>query len=194
MTHYSRWAESDDQALKELSSTTTWREIGFRLNRSEGAVRARAAVLGVSRIPYTKWTEEDDQCLRTMAGKATSAEIGLKVGRSGGCVLWRAIRLGISLKPPPSTWAAGQGYLGMYDKTRKRGVRVHRKVVEQHLGRRLLPHEEVHHKNGQRDDNRLDNLELWSTSQPKGQRVTDKYEWAKAFVEQYKDELGWLIS
>jgi hypothetical protein len=49
----------------------------------------------------------------------------------------------------------------------------HRYVVEQHLGRPLLPEENIHHKNGVRHDNRLENLELWLTRQPSGQRVSD---------------------
>ena len=50
--------------------------------------------------------------------------------------------------------------------------------MEQLLGRDLLGHEEVHHINGVRDDNRVENLELWSHSQPAGQRVEDKVAWA----------------
>jgi hypothetical protein len=65
----------------------------------------------------------------------------------------------------------------------------HRLVMSAALGRPLLPGETVHHVNGDRLDNRLDNLELWSTSQPKGQRVEDKLNWAREIVLLYAPEL-----
>ena len=59
--------------------------------------------------------------------------------------------------------------------------------MAEHLGRPLRRDEQVHHKNWDRADNHLSNLELWSTSHPAGQRITDKLKWAKEFINIYEN-------
>lgn len=70
---------------------------------------------------------------------------------------------------------------------KKQSILEHRFVMEQQIGRPLLPDETVHHINGARDDNRPENLELWSSSHPTGQRVADKVEWAKMILARYQE-------
>lgn len=91
---------------------------------------------------------------------------------------------------PSSPMANGAGY-----------VLEHRLIVAESIGRPLLPRESVHHKNGDRQDNRLVkghelycpstccNLELWSTSQPSGQRVEDKVAWAREILALYEPQI-----
>lgn len=126
----------------------------------------------------------------------------LRIGASKGCGCARNERTRQRLSTQPVEqhpgWKGGRlitgdGYIlvrhgleHQHKGWRKSYKLEHILVMEIRLGRKLLPGETVHHKNGIRSDNRDDNLELWASSHPAGQRISDLVEWAEEILARYK--------
>lgn len=83
----------------------------------------------------------------------------------------------VHIRYPEHTRAGERGY-----------VLEHILVMEEMIGRPLTADETVHHKNGVRHDNRPENLELWASNHPSGQRVEDLIAYAEEILRKYAPE------
>ena len=70
---------------------------------------------------------------------------------------------------------------------KKYSIMEHRHNMSRKLGRVLLSDETVHHINGIRADNRLENLELFNSRHGPGQRVIDKVQFAIEVLTLYPE-------
>lgn len=135
------------------------------------------------------------QCGRKTITRASALKNGTT--KSCGCLQLEARHLTSGKNHP--RWKANRrfknygGYISVRinnrdDERHGKILLEHRLVMEQILNRRLLPNENVHHRNGVKTDNRPENLELWATSQPKGQRVQDLIAHALEILKAFSPE------
>lgn len=108
-----------------------------------------------TRSPSTARKTCSRECL--LAGRATHMAKTWAVG-----AMRQPDRRGMGKGAQNPNWKGGTPVVNGYRRVRVNGayVREHRLVMERHIGRPLLPHEVVHHRNGDKLDNRIENLEL----------------------------------
>ncbi len=120
-----------------------------------------------------------------------------KLARRGDPTLGRAERKDAG-KPRKRVggecYRKGDGYITVYlpdhPNANKRGyLGEHTLVMSKIIHRPLFPNESVHHKNGVKDDNRPENLELWTKPPRNGVRLSDAIEDCKNFLRQYGYEV-----
>lgn len=119
------------------------------------------------------------------------ARVNRRCPKCGVMIDYRARYCGTCLPRNPSNAVPvghkrteSNGYVEV--KTPNGWMREHVHIMEQHLGRQVIIGETVHHKNGVRNDNRIENLELWAKAQPTGARARDLLAWAHEIIDRYE--------
>ena len=158
--HYLRWVRTGDVQPDVPLTRRTQPE--FCTVESCGR---RCHAQGLCRTHHKRLTDEG----------SVRADVPIREVSGDGCISHGYRKVPV---PPADRWlVGGQTY-----------VLHHRIVMARLLGRPLYADEVVHHINGERLDNRPQNLELWSTMQPKGQRVVDKVEFAIEVLRRYASD------
>lgn len=182
--------ESEGTLIKGLCSRH------YQRLRKHGNVNTRLTRSGKQTLSF----ETEDLRKLYEAANSVSA-LARQIGVDKRLLLWHLHSAGIPVRsngyrspkgtpvrlgPASPNWRGGRrvsshGYVFLYapdhparQSAKHPYVQEHRLVMEEKLGRYLLPTENVHHLNGIRDDNRPENLELWTRKQPYGIRDSEQ--------------------
>lgn len=142
----------------------------FRWNKNQKEILRRHEKRQIDAEERKKHSE--DQKLRYRRQRGILSDVDLQCAPKGSGTINKNGYRQISKKNHPNAWRTGSMFEHVY-------------VMSNHLGRPLKKEERVHHRNGIKHDNRIENLELWNNGHPNGQRVEDKVEWCKEFLDQY---------
>ena len=166
-----RWTEQDLEFLKENYATLGCKKCAETLGATYHSTQAHARQLGLRMFRSVKWTDEEIQFLKEHFPTKLTEFCAKSLGRSWDATHKKANSLG--LKPEWTyRYTDMQGYIVLcHDRDNK--ILEHRLVMEQHLGRKLKSSEIVHHIDGNKQNNTIENLVITNRSEHINTHRTD---------------------
>lgn len=159
-----KWSEEDDQFIRDNFGEMSYKEMAEHFGVSYTSVQARANKhLGLKNYEYKKWTDEEIHFLKDNYPDKLGHYCSEKLGRSFHATHKMVKKL--NLKPNwKHKYVSREGYIVLcHDRDNK--IAEHRFVMEQKLGRKLKPTEIVHHIDGDKFNNDINNLFITNRSE-----------------------------
>src|SRR5574344_1871695 len=139
---------------KNMSKKEMANILGLRYNQLDWEMRK----MNVRRYHSTKYTDYEIQFIIKNYPNKGSKYCANTLNRSVNAINKKIKKLGLEISWKYQ-YVDGNGYLRNCE-DRKNRYLVHRKIMEDYLGRELHSYEIVHHKDGNKLNNNINNLEL----------------------------------
>lgn len=161
-----RFTSEEDEYIRQHHGRLNNTSIAKHLGRSPGSIISRKVTLGLHapNRHIQRFTPAEDAVIRESLGQRSGYEIAQALGRRPSAIYQRANALGISFAPvlraAKPRLKEGYWWIPLESNGRRTWRMEHRYVMEQHVGRPLEAHEQVHHVDLDPGANREDNLYL----------------------------------
>jgi len=166
------WSEEELDYLKNNAKNKSVEEMSNYLQRTPKAIRNRLEMIGISlrdlkNIKFESWSEEEDNFLKNNYHLMTVKELQKHLDRTEKAIRSRKNTLGLSNKYGKLRELRGKeyyvnsdGYYLTYNKEKNRLTSSHRIIYEQYYGIKLKSNQYIHHIDGNKKNNKIDNLLL----------------------------------
>ena len=147
-----------EKYLIENYKTKTKKELAKELGLTYNQVEHKLRSLGLSKFSNKKYTDEEIAFIQENYPTKGSKYCAEQLNRSVNAINKKIKKMGLEINWK-YVYVNADGYC-MNCEDRNHRYLVHRRVMEEYLGRPLRPDEIVHHKDGNKLNNDISNLEI----------------------------------